>query len=160
MNKNAFKSKKTASLIQTKEQSKRSYIYESQIRLLIKSINMLHKKTLETFKIRNESQIDADKFVSFTSLNEYNLFIDICYACGFVCRDIQPLINFSSINVNPEHYISSWNLDDIRLYIHTLIRAERWNAGCGSPILESIKSGALLTISNKLSQDRTLYIRE
>lgn len=136
-------------LIQNKYPSKRLVLYGHQANLFVKAAKRL-------IHMIEEKRMDLDDFLPITRSDEYLWFIDVSYACGFVCRDISPTIGLIHVNEHHQDVIPTWSLLDIKKYMHTLLRSERWSDAYSSDICEAIKSGALLAIVDRLENDRSL----
>jgi len=89
------------------------------------------------------------------SLQEYEVFHDAAYACGFVCNDFKPTYPIDLVNTAPQKALGEESLSEIRHYIHTLLRAERSNRmdGYFSPVLAALCSGALNVVAHRLITD-------
>lgn len=143
--------------IQCRAQSKRSAINEFQVKLFVRVARMLADATLRAYEVRDLNFLPAGRIEAIRSLPEYALFIDACYAVGFVCRDLAPKAELEQINSRPTDHVATWSLPQIRLYIHTLIRAERWADGYSSPILCALQAGTLMSVAERLERDAGLY---
>lgn len=147
----------TSHLIQRQAPSKRSAINEYQVRLLVRVARKLSTAALLAYGVRDPAQLPRAKFEQFIELPEYELFIDTCYAAGFVCRDLAPKADLDQINQNTVGHIQTWSLPQLRLYLHTLVRAERWTEGSSSHIFNALQAGTLLSITERLENDDHLY---
>lgn len=88
---------------------------------------------------------------------EYELLIQTLYACGWVCDDL-PLHDFlPQVNRDVAGTVGVWALPQIRLYLHTLMRGEKWCDGGSSVVLEAFASGALQAVADRLENDENLY---
>jgi hypothetical protein len=57
--------------------------------------------------------------------------------------DAQEFSDLHAINADPLRQIDGMGLSDLRRYIHTLHRADKWADGLSCPVLEALASGAL-----------------
>lgn len=137
--------------------SKRSVVNEFQALLFVNISNVFINKCSEVLRLRDANCLSEHDFERITGLPEYTQFINAAYACGFVCRDLNPKINLELVNSRSQELVSLWTFPEIRCYVHTLVRAERWAGGHSSPICDSILSGALKTVIERISVDNTLY---
>lgn len=143
--------------IQRRAASKRSHISEFQVRLLARVTRMLVDATLATYSIRSTAELFGCGFERFTALAEYGLFIDTCYATGFVCRDLAPKVDLESVNMRPGEVVPTWSLPQARAYVHSLLRGERWADGWSSPIFEALHAGTLICVIEHLERNDSLY---
>ncbi len=91
-------------------------------------------------------------------LPAYEQFIRACYACGFVCPDIDgPRFDerFWQLTHDPAR-ILGLDLFDLRRYAHTMMRGERFCDGgsgdAGGYIAAALRSGAMSSVSNALDR--------
>lgn len=140
-----------------KAASKRSVINEFQAGLFVDVSNVFINKSADVLRFLDLNHSPENDFEKITGLPEYAQFINAAYACGFVCRDLNPKINLELVNSRPKESVNSWTFPEIRCYVHTLVRAERWAGGHSSPIYDSILSGALKTVIERIRTDSTLY---
>jgi len=89
-------------------------------------------------------------------LPEYHRFIVGAYGAGFVCFDLAPMKTFQESFLRPRVYFANLGLRELRHWTHTLLRAERWADGYDSPIRNSIESGSLQFVIERLVSDETL----
>lgn len=120
---------------------------DDQARLLADSIERLQRDALIAFRVREARHLDVDDVERFLELPEYDRFILTCRATGFVCSDLTPAVDLDRVDDSPQDHVPAWSVNDIRQYMHTLIRAERWAEGMGSPVLRALSSGALELVS-------------
>lgn len=145
--------------INTSFLSKTSTVSEAQVMFFVMLVERLERSLIRYFRVRKCSDIPAGTFEAFErapEINDYDFFIEGAAACGFVYEE-NPDFDFAFRNSRSEFVIPTLSFPQIRHYIYTLLRAEKWADGCGSPILEAFRSGALQAISFRLKTDRTLY---
>lgn len=72
---------------------------------------------------------------------------------GFVLHDYEEinLVDIKKINCNPNECISCMGINEIRWFIHTVQRADKWADCAASPILECLASGALQIAGKRLA---------
>jgi hypothetical protein len=100
------------------------------------------------FRVKQEPTTrDLERFYE---LEAYQLFTKAAYACGFVCCDLHPADVLSTVNGDPQKTLARMDLSSLRIYVHTLIRAERWNGGESSPLYEACASGAITMLASNL----------
>lgn len=89
---------------------------------------------------------------------EFLRFVEGAAACGFVCEDYPAgeLVPLSEVNRNPGQMLGAMNGEELRQYVHTLHRADKWADGYSSPILEALASGALQLLAARLDHDESL----
>lgn len=136
--------------IQSKPASKRATVNKFQARLFAHTAMKLVANTST-----QPAQIIAPE--QFRASPTYQLFVDVAYACGFVCCDLSSSIDLAALNLDPHSSIASWTFPEIRAYTHTLLRAEQWNEEYSSPLLDAIQSGALALVAERIINDETLY---
>lgn len=89
---------------------------------------------------------------------DYQFLIQTIYACGWVCDDL-PLDDFlPQVNRDVDGTVGKWGLPQLRLYLHTLMRGEKWCDGNSSVVLEAFDSGALQTVARRLQEDESLFV--
>ncbi len=64
--------------------------------------------------------------------------------------DPEDYADLKAINEEPIRMIDDMDLNDLRRYIHTLQRADKWSDGLWSPVLEALASGALQRAGQRL----------
>jgi len=135
--------------------SKDNPVYESQAKFLALCILQLDERT-KRIKFDPDDKNDVR---DFWKLPEYIIFHDATYACGFVCNDYSPDFNINAANINSKNIISKASFEELRHYIHTLMRAERSNQmdGYFSPVLKAVLSDALTLVAIRLNSDDELY---
>ncbi len=147
----------SAQKIRRKPASKRAAVNEFQARMLVLLINALETAALGHFGVQGHERLPMERHEEFTALLEYRLFVEGAYACGFVCTDFAPGGPTVERGVRVEDAVGSWLFFELRHYVHTLLRSERWADGYSSPIFEALVQGVLQAISRRLANDDTLY---
>ncbi|MEX3690359.1 hypothetical protein AB3X91_17425 [Paraburkholderia sp. BR14263] len=147
----------SAQTIRRKPASKRAAVNEFQARMLALLIDTLERAALQHFGAQGHERLSVEKHGEFTALPEYRLFVEGSYAGGFVCTDFAPGGPTIERGVRVEDAVGSWSFFELRHYVHTLLRSERWADGYSSPILEALIQGVLQAISRRLANDDTLY---
>lgn len=116
--------------------SRRTPVRQYQADLLA----MLIDELAESWRQRERMTLD-----DFTALPEYERLVAGMYACGVVCRDLEPLTEeWDSRRLQS----AAWPA--VRHWLHTLARSERWNYGWSSPIMRAIESGTLQLVARRL----------
>lgn len=86
-------------------------------------------------------------------LPSYDRLILAAYACGFVCTDMSGARAMMGVERDPA-VLLAMPFRQVRLYVHALMRAERWNDyGAdfgGGHIQEALASGALRLLAERL----------
>ena len=146
-----------AQKIRRKPTSKRAAVNEFQARMLVVLVDTLATAAQGHFGVRDHERLPAERHGEFTALPEYRLFVQGAYACGFVCTDFAPGGPTIERGVRVEDEVGSWTFFELRHYVHTLLRSERWADGYSSPIFEALIQGMLQAISRRLANDDALY---
>jgi hypothetical protein len=146
-----------AQKIRRKPTSKRAAVNEFQARMLVILVDTLETASQRHFGVRDHERLSAERHREFTALPEYRLFVEGAYACGFVCTDFAPGGPTIERKVRVEDAVSSWSFFELRHYVHTLLRSERWADGYSSPIFEALIQGVLQAIGRRLTNDDALY---
>lgn len=146
-----------AQKIRRKPTSKRAAVNEFQARMLVMLVEALETASQEHFGVRDHERLPAERHGEFTALPTYRLFVEGAYACGFVCTDFAPGGPTIERGVRVEDAVGSWSFLELRHYVHTLLRSERWADGYSSPIFEALRQGVLQAISQRLANDDALY---
>ncbi len=136
-------------LIQQRQASRRTPVLDDQVQLFV----MLTRELIAAYERQPDLNLDG-----FGELPEYQRFLLGSYACGFVCRDYEPMEggSFERLKTWPREYLADCPLNVLRHWVHTLLRAERWADGWSSPIREAIDSGALQLVAERLTSDQAL----
>ena len=81
-------------------------------------------------------------------------FIDRSSELGFVLSDYEQtdIFDLNEINRDPQGTVGQMGISDLRWFIHTVQRSDKWADGYSSPILESLASGALQLAGTRLSE--------
>jgi len=90
---------------------------------------------------------------------EVTRFLEGALACGFVCADfkVEEWTDLESVHMRPEEMIGQMGAPELRKYVHTVQRAEKWADGYGSPLLRALSSGSLQIVARRLESDDSLY---
>jgi len=144
-------------LIKLKSPSKRTSVYASQARFFARCIRRLEEAYRRHFD--KPYNPDVGDSARFWALPEYEVFHDAAYACGFVCTDFSPTYSIDLANESCGETLSRKPFNELRHYVHTLLRVERSNRmdGYFSPVCSAIQSGALGVVARRLESDRSLY---
>lgn len=141
--------------------SKNFLIFESQARFIAHLIQDLDRACMRAYHLQSirEVRFEFGMTPEPWDLPEYTRFITGCMASGFVCGDIgvDDWLDLASINREPESSIARMTAYDLRLYLHTLHRAEKWGDCLASPILDAFASGALPALAQRFLEDESLY---
>lgn len=105
---------------------------------------------------RTVSRSPVIELQEFRALPEYERLELGGYACGFVCRDMKIDPRYEKIMGAPRNYLEAMPFAELRQFVHTLWRAERWADEYGSPIKEALENGALNIIGRRLLNDDSL----
>lgn len=149
--------RRSAALIIRSAISKRTPINEFQAHHFCELCRLLIQRALGYFGVQRSSELPEDGIEEFTQLPEYGLFTSGVYACGFVCSDFSPTVDINAVILRPEEVLANMTLPQLRHYVHSLMRSERAGYGYGSILYESIKSGALDFLCDRIARDSDLY---
>ncbi len=134
--------------------SRRSSVYEAQAKFLAQAIRKLVNRFHREIRISNEfSQEDFDNLKQF---QEYDAFIEATIVCGFVCSGYKTFFDLNLANTQPQVF-NDMPFKEIRHYIHTLQRAEKWGGEYSTSLYDAIKTGVLSVIATRLESDESLY---
>ena len=111
---------------------------------------------LAAFGVRSASDLkwEWDKEPSPWSIPEIMRFIYGSIELGFVLDDYEmvDLVDLKEINRNPQECIGRMGISEIRWFIHTVQRADKWADCYASPVLECLASGALQFAGKRLAE--------
>lgn len=89
---------------------------------------------------------------------EYERFMLGAYACGFVCSDLSADIDILR-KAERAGWIERAKFKDIRLYLHTLTRAEKQSQKLASdhtrPVADALRSGVLVRVASRLRSEQS-----
>jgi 8-oxo-dGTP pyrophosphatase MutT (NUDIX family) len=143
-------------LIQNEGASHTQPVTLAQANHLIGLIDLFHRSVLDHYGISDAAAIPLNRYGEVFELHAYQLLVSGGYATGFVCRGFEPSVPLNEVNRDPAMFLGHCNFNDLRHYVHTLLRGERWADGYGSQILEAAKSGALRLVATRLQDDHSL----
>ena len=110
-------------------------------------MGLLAHQLTEAVRHRSMTVDDLDPFFA---LDEYRRFVDGAEALGFVCHDFSVAgMDTSSMVRNPEQ-LTGLPLQQLRRYVHVLIRSERSNVPDYSVVFEAVVAGALKVLADRL----------
>ncbi|NVH77088.1 hypothetical protein FSB08_32370 [Paraburkholderia sp. JPY432] len=136
--------------------SRRLPVFNVQVRFVARLIEDLERSITRLFAAPSLERIPLDRFKEVWDLPAYQLFCEGSYACGFVCNDYDDFFDLRAANADPRATLNACSFADLRHYLHTLQRAERWADGYSSPILEALASGSLTVVKDRFLSDETL----
>jgi len=136
--------------------SKRSAVSEHQARHLVQLIRLLERDALSHFRVPAAARLPRERCGEFFKLETYRIFIEGAYACGFVCRDLNPDNPLETERARAAEAIAGWTFTELRQYVHYLVRHERWADGYSSPIMDSLVDGHLQRVAERLETDASL----
>lgn len=142
--------------------SKQVPVYEVQAKFLAGLIRTMERATVSSFGVHRASDLtwEFGQTPAPWDLPEVMAFIHGAMACGFVCTDygLYDWVDLARIQAAPEETVRAMDSEDIRKYIHTLQRGEKWSECTSSPILQALASGALQHVADRLETDESLYL--
>jgi len=150
---------RSAARISRSPPSRRSAVNQHQARHLVQLIRLLESEALGHFRVPVAARLPRERFAEFFRLEAYRVFIEGAYACGFVCRDLQPDNPLEAERDRAADAIAGWSFAQLRQYVHYLVRHERWADGFSSPILDALAAGHLQQVADRLQTDESLYQR-
>lgn len=122
--------------------------------LMSQIIAAMEPACLKTFKKTRHTLLrwQWDQKPSPNDIPEIMHFIYGTLYLGFVMDPFDPedYADLKAINEEPIRMIDDMDLNDLRRYIHTLQRADKWSDGLWSPVLEALASGALQRAGQRL----------
>lgn len=136
--------------------SKRQILTEHQAQFLGNLIQELNDVVPWEFNVNDFSEIDINEFAKIFDNTEYIRFMGGLYACGFVSQGYKDFFDLEMANLRPQEVLGDCDLAQLRWYLHTLARAEKWAEHYSSPVLEALCSGALQIVGKRLIGDERL----
>jgi hypothetical protein len=119
-------------------------------------INDMEPACLTAYNVRSVSDLkwEWNKEPSPWSIPEIMRFINGSIELGFVVGDyeLEDLVDLKEINRDPHKFMGCMGISDIRWFIHTVQRADKWADCYASPILECLASGALQMSGKRLAE--------
>lgn len=119
-------------------------------------IQELEPACLAAFNVRsaNELKWEWGKEPSPWSIPEIMRFIYGSIEFGFVLGDYEmtDLVDLKRINRDPQGTVGRMGISDLRWFIHTVQRSDKWADCYASPILECLASGALQLAGKRLAE--------
>ena len=119
-------------------------------------IQELEPACLTAYQVRTASDLKWEWGVkpSPWDIPEIMKFIYGSIELGFVIDDyeMEDLLDLERINCDPKGTISQMGISDLRWFIHTVQRSDKWADGYSSPILKCLASGALQLAGKRLVQ--------
>jgi hypothetical protein len=111
---------------------------------------------LTAYSVRSASDLkwEWNEEPSPWSIPEIMRFIYGSIELGFVLDDyeVTDLIDLEKINRDPQVCIGCMGISEIRWFIHTIQRADKWADSYASPVLECLASGALQLAGKRLAE--------
>lgn len=150
---NKPKARSNATLINRKAPSKHSPVYAEQAKFLA----ILARDLIDEYRMTIELEGKELDLSEFFIIPAYIRFLHGAYACGFVCRDFTPDFPIDAMLIRPRESLSALSFHQLRHYVHTLLRAERWADGYSSPIRSALDAGTVEALHDRLLNDDTLY---
>lgn len=136
-------------------------MFEAQAKFMASLILDLETACIRIYGVDEPRDIPWNNDLAAASweIPEYRRFIEGGPACGFVVDGLAPekWLNLEDINRQPGRTIPIMKPQDIRLFIHTVHRSEKWADGYASPVLQTLASGALQAVAHRLLEDDSLY---
>lgn len=136
---------------------RRTPVNEFQARFLAKVIRRLEEAWLRQF--RPTLDLSLETYQRFRDLQEHEDFMDAALACGFVCADFRTEFPVETVHTRGEGGIADLSFPEIRHYIHTVQRAEKWNSEYSNTLWTALQSGSLGVVARRLASDDSLYAR-
>lgn len=137
--------------------SKRTSVHSYQITFLVKSIQRLEDVYARHF--REITELTPKDFNRFRKLEEYRAFMEAAVVCGFVCNDFKNNFPVDEVHGSPR-MLSDLPFQKLRQYIHTIQRTEKWCSEYSTALFDSLKTGALVLVANRLASDESLVESE
>lgn len=136
---------------------RRSAVNSHQATLFAHLSQRLQRAMLRELGAEGPERLPADKELEILDLDEYRLWTDGAFACGFVMDNGKPDGNLDAVNRDPEGTVGRMPFPELRQYVHYLQRSEKWADCYASPVYHAIRSGALQIVAERLLSDDSLY---
>ncbi len=129
--------------------SRRSVLREEQVQLFAKLIRGLEAAV-------RRANLPLDDLERFHAMPEYDLCVQGAYALGFVCGDFSiEGFDLAAMACRPQ-MVAGLPLQELRRYVHVVMRAERWSHRYSSPVREAVEGGVLGMVAERLESDMSL----
>lgn len=87
--------------------------------------------------------------LDFSRGGAYGRFIEAALACGYTGPNVETDVDFAARSVE---WVASASEDDLRRWVHTLIRCDRWNGEYPTAILDACRAGCMEMLVERLSR--------
>lgn len=136
---------------------RRSPVNEYQARYFAKVIRRFEEAWSRQF--RRPVDLSFETYQRFREMPEFEDFMDAALACGFVCSDFRDFAQVEQVHESecPSDEVASLTFSELRHYVHTLQRAEKWNSDYSRTLWASLQTGALSAVARRLESDNSLY---
>lgn len=139
-----------------KPASKRDPVNLQNCAKMARIIEQMEPACLRAFGVRSASELrwGWDQEPRPWDIPEIERFIFGSIELGFVLGDYVQgeLVGLKDINRDPQGTVGRMGLSELRWYIHTVQRANKWADCYSSPILECLASGALQLAGRRLAE--------
>ena len=137
--------------------TRRTPVHEAQARFLAKVIRRLEEAWSRQF--RRSDDLSLETYQRFREMAEFEDFMDAALACGFVCNDFRDFAPVDQVHESdcPGDEVARLTFPELRHYVHTLQRAEKWNSDYSRTLWSSLQTGALPAVARRLETDNSLY---
>lgn len=136
---------------------RRSAVNSYQATLFAHVTQRLERAIMRKLGTDHAKDLPADDETALAGLDEYELWIEAAFACGFVMDNGKPEGDLDAANRDPEGTVGRMTFPELRQYVHYLQRTDKWNDGFGIPIYRAIRSGALGIVAERLLSDMSLH---
>lgn len=136
---------------------RRSAINSYQATLFAHATQRLERAIMRKLGTDHAKDLPADDETALAGLDEYELWIEAAFACGFVMDNGKPEGDLDAANRDPERTVGRMTFPELREFVHYMQRCDKNWDGYGIPIYRAIRSGALGLVAERLLSDRSLY---
>lgn len=86
--------------------------------------------------------------LEFARTDSYRQFVDAAEETGFTGSDVEMDVDFASRSAG---WVASAGEEELRCWLHTAIRADRWNGEYPTAILDACRAGCIVALVERLS---------
>lgn len=133
---------------------------QAQLEFAADLIDDMERACVSAFGVRSAAELrwEYDQKPTPWDVPEVMRFIKGLMACGltFGPYDFDDLLDLAAIDAHPAETLGAMEFPELRRYLHTLHRADKWADAYSSPILASLASGALQRAARRLRDPRML----
>lgn len=135
----------------------------AQVEAWVMAVQHLRHAALKKCRMVSADRLPTGSWVQIVQLPQYDMFIAVSHATGFVCADLpltDPLFAFLPDGreqvVAAQALVATATLPQLRQWVHFLVSSEHHVAGYGSPIVDALRNGRLMAVAERLAHDPSL----